>query len=735
MRPAPARARTLLAAAALAIIAYAASTSSPAGPLLALMLCGVGVLVTSRWVGLAVPRLVVGVATLGVVLSTVQRAIDDGLSVHDFSYFVVWMIVIKSFDRRQPGDDAQLLAYSVFLAVASMLLSNGLVVAMLTLVYLPFVAHAAMHLQLRMSLDKAQRFARRRVEDPARVPSVRSAAGASAGRALGRTSAVALLLGFAIAAIVFIVVPRGAGLRQIGQWGNPGAGRVVSFADRVRVGTGGAISTNRTPVLHMRLSDSNGNDLGGFGSVRYLRGAVLDTYADGTWTSSKPPFFVGEPNHAIAGETFSLGGAGGESMLYQDILLLNTPRDFTYLFTLWRPSSVQLQDPAVYMYHRPTGTAMVTTNGGKFRYIARSSPYDHSFVRKDAREPASWPSLIVGRVAAEILAEPGVEPDPALRPIGDDSLAINAFRQFFWNRYTYSLGEPPPPRGVEPIEWFLTEADRGHCEHYASALAALCRSVGIPARVVTGYLAAEYNRSTGAYLVRESNAHAWVEAQIEPGVWRTYDATPPSELLAQHGPAKGAFAGLGRALDTLNYRWVNSIVSFDSGARSDLLGWSQPATGAFSEKAGTVLAHLRVAQAGEIVSLALRLFLVMVAVVGVVWGLGVLVRRRLAAWARRPRAMPRRIADPAIRGRVRATPIYQEMLTTLARAGFAKPDWQPVRAWGESLSARSGAMSAAVTELSDLFYIVRFGGRDLTPVERARAEALLLGLAGQSESW
>lgn len=729
MRAAPARARCLLAAAALAVVAYTASTPEPVNPLLALVVGGLGVLVTSRMVGLSVPRPVSGLATLAVLLVTVVRAAPDGLDVHDFAQLVVWMMVVKVFDRRDPGDDAQLLAFSVFLAVASMLLSNGLAVGLLTLVYLPFVGYAAMHLQLRVSHDKAQRLARRKAAEPLGVPAVRAAAGASAGLSLVRTSLVALLLGFAFAAVVFVVVPRGAGVSQIGRWGNPAAGRVVSFSDRVNVGTGGAISTSRTPVLHLRLTDSHGREDGGPGSIRYLRGAVLDAYEDGTWTASREPVAVGEPRRVISGEAIPLGGAGGESMVYQDILLLNTPPEFAYLFGMWRPTEIRFHDPAVCVWNRADGTVMVSTSGGKLHYTVRSSVREMPFLRWEVRGPTGWPSPVVAGVAAEILAEAGIDPDPTRRPVADDARAINAFRQFFWDHYTYSLGEPPPPPGVEPIDWFLTQADRGHCEHFAAALAALCRSVGIRANVVTGYVAAEYNRSTGHYIVRGSNAHAWVEAQREPGIWRTYDATPPSELLALHGPAPGVLARMGRVLDAINYRWVTSIVSFDSGTRSELLGWSEPGAGAFLNDADSALERLRVATVGQIIALALRIFLVLVAVVLGVYGLGALLRNWRAARARRPGALPGRIADPEIRGRIRATPLYQEMLTVLARAGLSKPEWQPVRAWGGSLGASSPALSGVVTELSDLFYIMRFGGRELTSQERTRAQELLEQLA------
>lgn len=81
--------------------------------------------------------------------------------------------------------------------------------------------------------------------------------------------------------------------------------------------------------------------------------------------------------------------------------------------------------------------------------------------------------------------------------------------------------------GDHPLEDFLFRYKSGHCEYFASAMVLLLRSQGIPARLVTGFLGGEYNRLEGYYVVRQVNAHAWVEAWIEGEGWRTFDATPP----------------------------------------------------------------------------------------------------------------------------------------------------------------------------------------------------------------
>lgn len=728
------RARALVACCFLSLTAYATAAEDPAFQAMTLLAGGAALVVTSRAVGVRLPRWLIGLATLAVLGLTLMRTLSDGLGVHDFAVFLSLMIVVKLADRRGPGDDAQLLVYSVFLALASLVASNGLLVGAMTVVYLPLLVFSAMHLQLRLSISRARALASRGRGAVGVEPRVRAAAGSGSGVSLMRTAMVSIVVGLLFAAFVFVIVPRGAGLRQLGRFGGASAGRVVAFADQVRVGSGGAISQSRRPVLHLSVRSAHDERVGGEGAVQYLRGAALDRYEDGTWFASASPDQAGARERVVPGQRLGLSTRGGELTRIQEITLLGVPSDFSYLFTIWRPTRIMPLDGGEVAIQAGPETAMVRTRGGTFRYEVLSSVGESQSLRLSAREPASWPSPVVAALAEEILREAGVESDPARRPFSDDAIAIHAFRRFFWDRYTYSLGEPPPPPGVEPVEWFLTEADRGHCEHFAASLAALCRSVGIPARVVTGYVAAEYNAATESYTVRDSNAHAWVEAQREPGVWWPYDATPPASLLEVHGPEPGLMARAGRLLDALNYAWVNSIVSFDNVSRSQVLRLESERAEALTERADEALEALRRASVREIAALAVKIFVGIVGALLSVYGASVLVRRWLAARARRPRAIPRRIADPAARARVASTPIYQEMLVTLARAGRSKPEWQPPGAWAETLgpSGPGGAdPRPAVRELTGLYYRMRFGGRELTAEERRRASGLLEGLRAE----
>ena len=78
-------------------------------------------------------------------------------------------------------------------------------------------------------------------------------------------------------------------------------------------------------------------------------------------------------------------------------------------------------------------------------------------------------------------------------------------------------GTGSPATRIDPIEDFVANNPRGHCEYFAAALALMLRSQGIPARVVLGYRCDEWNGPGKCYQVRQSDAHAWVEAYLAAG--------------------------------------------------------------------------------------------------------------------------------------------------------------------------------------------------------------------------
>jgi hypothetical protein len=87
-----------------------------------------------------------------------------------------------------------------------------------------------------------------------------------------------------------------------------------------------------------------------------------------------------------------------------------------------------------------------------------------------------------------------------------------------------------PPN--DPVGNFLFERKRGHCEYFASAMTVMLRTLGIPARLITGFRGGEFNDITNNYIIRARDAHTWVEAYFPGPGWISFDPTPGSTQAA-----------------------------------------------------------------------------------------------------------------------------------------------------------------------------------------------------------
>jgi transglutaminase-like putative cysteine protease len=107
---------------------------------------------------------------------------------------------------------------------------------------------------------------------------------------------------------------------------------------------------------------------------------------------------------------------------------------------------------------------------------------------------------------------------------------LKSIEAYLKGTYKYNNETPPPPPGVDPVEAFLFNGTGGTCGHFNSAFVLLARSLGIPARVVSGFL---ISPESDYQLVMPKDAHIWAEAPFEELSWITFDATPQRE---QEGP-------------------------------------------------------------------------------------------------------------------------------------------------------------------------------------------------------
>jgi hypothetical protein len=136
--------------------------------------------------------------------------------------------------------------------------------------------------------------------------------------------------------------------------------------------------------------------------------------------------------------------------------------------------------------------------------------------------------------------------------------------------YQYTLNLTWTP-GAQPISNFLFDAKAGHCEYFASSMAILLRTAGVPTRLVNGFLTGEYNPVGKDYIVRQSDAHSWVEVYVPGSGWIEFDPTPPDPNQKELNLA----GQLAHYIDAAELFWSSYILVYDSGAQLQLFHSAQ----------------------------------------------------------------------------------------------------------------------------------------------------------------
>jgi hypothetical protein len=261
--------------------------------------------------------------------------------------------------------------------------------------------------------------------------------------------------------------------------------------------------------------------------------------------------------------------------------------------------------------------------------------------------------------------------------------------------FKYKLeGSEKPVR--DPLSDFLFVRKEGYCEYFASAMAVMLRAQGIPARVATGFLSGYFNDVSGLYVVRASDAHAWVEAWIDGRGWMTFDPTPAVSSAAR----PGILARLNMYLDAADHAWQEWVVSYDLSHQvaiaakfeAALRGWNRPSTRAGVTWSTRVRSWSKAWVAGSVGSLFLVFSVTL-------FGPGFWREWRKKARLRRIIRSGGSSSDAGV--------LYERMLEMLARRGFKKPDWFTPIEFARHLPMEEGAR---VMEFTEVYNSIRFGG-------------------------
>jgi len=292
----------------------------------------------------------------------------------------------------------------------------------------------------------------------------------------------------------------------------------------------------------------------------------------------------------------------------------------------------------------------------------------------------------------------------------DKAIAVESYLR---TRYAYTLNLTGKP-GNDAIAHFLFETRAGHCEYFASAMAIMLRTIGIPTREVNGFLPGEYNDLGEDYIVRASDAHSWVEVYFPGTGWLTFDPTPPGAE-AQGG----VFARLGQYIDWFELSWNEWIINYDfvhqiqlaQNLQHSTRNWTEAGRRWFERQEDRGRRWMK-SWAGGLRLLMIAAVLLFFVVVRFDMVVGLARRLRLTWQLRTPGAAR---SNPQLASR-----LYEELQFLLAKRGIAREDSQTPLEFAAALS--QPRLAPAVQEFTWHYSCARFGS---TACDTSRLRTLL----------
>ena len=637
-----------------------------------------------------------------------------GVEVAVLSHLILFLSAVKLFQRKHDRDWFFLYLISFF----TVLLAAGLTVSPMFLAVLILYLLCALSTVVAFEIQKARRKVtatqtrllvspdsklfqklpmrlwRRRYLETRRLPLV----------------SIGLLILIVILALpFFLIAPRTASsaLRR----GGDGVSGFIGFSDTVTLGQIGQLKRNDEIFMRVRIDE--------FGSVPPARlrwrGVALDSFTGKAWKKSAVAERL-EKKESDSG-LFQLGTTASLAHLTTQTFFME-PVDTPILFGSPRVVAVRGNLPFVRV---DSEGAVQTRAHDQERVVYR--------VYSDTTEPSAT-ALRNDRLqylveSARYLELPA-NLDPRIRTLTRDVIqqseartwydAVHAVESHLRDNYGYSL--EMKASGADPLADFLFNLKQGHCEYFATAMAVMLRTQGVATRLVNGFLPGEFNEASGAFTVRQSDAHSWVEVYFpETKSWVTFDPTPPAGRAAT---TRTGFAGmLSKYSEALELMWFQYVVGYDkqeqrslvTSARNKLFDLQRGSVNKFAQARAALPALIKPILVG-----AASLFALMAAVL--------LTRRvRKFGWRRGLRVW--RGGDEFEASRVE---FYERLLKALEKQGIKRELYET------PLEFASATGVNEARDITNAYNRVRFGEEKLSEVERSQIESLLSRIESQRKN-
>jgi protein-glutamine gamma-glutamyltransferase len=536
------------------------------------------------------------------VLSAGVNSLDSMLAAT--VHLVLFATVAKVFSASTHRDYTYLAILSLLMMLASAVLTIKTTFLLFFTLYVLFAIATLISYEIKRSIENS-----RCSDSNTLLVSPRNRPGIE--RALGRTAAGLGMGIIAASSLFFFLIPRyrSGYLTGLGTQTE----NITGFSESVKLGDLSRIMRSGTVVFRVL---PEGNPRAYFG-IKW-RGLALDSfdgrhwYNDNTKQTAVPP---------VSNGLFNIPREAGaenrpEKTLHYKVLLSPISSDVVFAASFaWRITgrmrllSLDETDSLHDTQHvfTPVQYAVVSQVGLPSPRALRHAPEVYS----------STIRLLYLRLPPKL--------DPRIRELAEkvSAAARNNYdraveiQTYLRDNFAYTLeGQEIDPS--DPIGSFLFTTRKGYCEYFASAMAIMLRTMGIPARLVNGFQTGSYNRYGKDFVVRARDAHSWVEVYFPRYGWIPFDPTPPD-------PHPVIASELDDYIDTLSLFWSEWIINYDFSHQMQLATQAEVQSRRLQGDVNHRFDHLRAELAGFALRVERRLvahkFLLLLVVIGIAAGL------------------------------------------------------------------------------------------------------------------
>ncbi len=501
---------------------------------------------------------------VAVVIAGVVEPFDAAIGL------VLYLTAAKLFQRERVADYIQTMVLSLLLMAIATVFNEDISFGLLFIAYtiIGLISFAFYHLRIQVE------------EHPQAATQTR----------LVDAGFLWTLTGLALIALVgslafFFLFPR-VGFGFLAQQSRAD-GMSTGFSEEVRLGEFGTLKSDPTVIMRVEFPEAAPTRPQGL----YWKGVSFDHYDGFVWSrtltetrslasSSGDRFSL--PPEALAPRWRSLLRDPQAPRLVQRIFL--EPLDTNALFHLdpWIELRLANRNSANRPNRFRNTTLGLTETGDISHRLLQRIAYQYEVTSLVVPREASLLQQVdhqtivasLGSQASAYLQLPD-NVSPRIRELAAERVVdidsdfdkAQAIRDYLVGNFGYTVNLFDP--GDEtPLDAFLFTYREGHCEYFSTAMAIMLRSIGIPARNVTGFIGGSWNQGQGYLSVRNADAHSWVEVPFGDYGWVRFDPTPAAANVSLQ---RDWWDPVRQAYDALRFQWTKYVIQYDLDTQAELL--------------------------------------------------------------------------------------------------------------------------------------------------------------------